>query len=68
VAEVSITGYAELEEDRRLAEERARAVEEFLKARGVAVAGAEWVRAVEESPKPEEIVFRRVDVRWISRR
>jgi outer membrane protein OmpA-like peptidoglycan-associated protein len=63
--EVWITGHADLQEhrseDRALSERRARAVEEFLKALGVAVAGAEGVG-------PESGDLRGADVWWISRR
>jgi phosphate transport system substrate-binding protein len=61
-AEVWIVGHAELDEersfDRRISEERARAVEHFLKARGVTVAGAEGVVSLE----------RHVEIWWMSRR
>ena len=64
-AEVWITGHAELledrAEDRGLSERRARAVEEFLTALGVAVAGAEGVGA-------EGGDLRGADVWWVSRR
>jgi phosphate transport system substrate-binding protein len=64
-AEVWITGHADLQmdrpEDRGLSERRARAVEEFLKAVGVAVAGIEGVGA-------ESGDLRGADVWWISRR
>jgi phosphate transport system substrate-binding protein len=64
-AEVWITGHAELLADRlearNLSERRARAVEEFLTALGVAVAGAEGVGA-------EGGDLRGADVWWLSRR
>ncbi len=64
-AEVWITGHSELEEDRSeagvLSERRARAVEEFLKGLGVAVAGTEGVGAFSGD-------LRVADVWWISRR
>lgn len=64
-AEVWITGHTELAEyrpgDRGLAERRARAVESFLTALGVAVRGAEGAGA-------ESGDLRGADVWWISRR
>ncbi len=64
-AEVWIEGHAELQETRpedlRLSGQRARAVEEFLRARGVAVTGAEGVSAASGD-------FRGADVWWIARR
>lgn len=60
--EVWIEAHAELQEGRapgaRLSEERARAVEQFLRARAVTVAGVEGVVSLD----------RRVEVWWISRR
>ena len=65
VAEVWIEGHADLQEarpeDRRLSGERARAVEEFLRARGVTVTGA-------EGAGPASGDLRGADVWWISRR
>jgi outer membrane protein OmpA-like peptidoglycan-associated protein len=61
-AEVWITGHAQPEEERasgnRLSEARARAVEEFLRARAVTVAGAEGLLSLD----------RQVEVWWLSRR
>lgn len=67
-AEVWITAHAELDEDRRIPEERARALERFLTARGVSVTGAEWMRAAALAPPSASGDFRRADVLWVSRR
>ncbi|MGH9322512.1 MAG: hypothetical protein ACRD3V_21840, partial [Vicinamibacteria bacterium] len=67
---VWVIGHSELQEERPgeafgISEARARAVEAFLKERGVAVAGAQGAGSIE--PRASDSDPRRVEVWWRSR-